>query len=698
MKSIKSQSFLLFFILVLLSCNKEEADPWKYLSPEQLKSNYIELRENTLLIPKEEQNMITSVTKDEITFSSDFDKELLVGDVIVNTGEGQENPKAFFRKVVSVSKTGQGTKVVTKEATLPEAYKRYYFDSRLEKTYLQTRSSRLGKLFELDKDLTPELGITIIPTGNIHPNADSIYFVTSYNPDEAVPDSLQGRSFFRLVAKGLRLDHSISFDITGKLESNVSAELPPFLIFTTTFGLSISLIPKAEITAGFEGSVSTPAISHPDLGPYDLIFAWDNINGVTESSFINSPLATLPSTTGDWDFSGEGGIDLKIGVEIAAHITGSPDLAKCGAFVYLYVEPSITKSGDFIDLSSKFNLNIEAGTGNNFFAETPFFSSLISNTNFILETEDYNNPFFNTSIVGLEICKFNAASVTYQNNQLQLNISKSGSVGFKVYFNDTEYHNGEVFAYNQPAMINASFLSNPINKLTIKDAIIQNCNISTMVVKPDFIPSDCDGFVTDPDGNRYCFKRFGDILWMVENYKYAGPGGIGRYYNNAVEGWEQIYGRLYTFNELMNGYNYLEGNLFKVQGICPQGWYIPSGAEFANLIAQLGGATNFGKNAKMNNALIWPNSQLPTTNTFSAVSGGEYYKWARPGSQFGQRFKKGFYWTSDFTQDADFSNPHVKVFEINNTNVASSIGSVGPSFLKKTILDMGYSCRCVKDI
>lgn len=109
--------------------------------------------------------------------------------------------------------------------------------------------------------------------------------------------------------------------------------------------------------------------------------------------------------------------------------------------------------------------------------------------------------------------------------------------------------------------------------------------------------------VTDYDGNTYNTVQIGTQCWMKENLKtthysngdgillgngVAGSTTIGYYYypNNEVNN-KQFYGLLYNWPAVMNGAD--TNNLVPsgVQGICPNGWHVPSDNEFVILIEYL---------------------------------------------------------------------------------------------------------------
>lgn len=115
--------------------------------------------------------------------------------------------------------------------------------------------------------------------------------------------------------------------------------------------------------------------------------------------------------------------------------------------------------------------------------------------------------------------------------------------------------------------------------------------------------------VIDKEGNKYKTVQIGDQIWMAENLrstKYSNGTTILNvtdknlwalllnanndkgycYYNNNLNGEKDIYGALYTFAAAVNGtpsaYN------IDVQGVCPDGWHIPSHTEWKQLEIFLG--------------------------------------------------------------------------------------------------------------
>ncbi len=90
----------------------------------------------------------------------------------------------------------------------------------------------------------------------------------------------------------------------------------------------------------------------------------------------------------------------------------------------------------------------------------------------------------------------------------------------------------------------------------------------------------------DVDGNEYPVVQIGTQIWMKENLRVTHApdnGEILSYCYNDDGSLAGIYGRLYTWDIAMNG-NDADG----AQGICPDGWHIPTDEEWKQLEIYLG--------------------------------------------------------------------------------------------------------------
>ena len=114
--------------------------------------------------------------------------------------------------------------------------------------------------------------------------------------------------------------------------------------------------------------------------------------------------------------------------------------------------------------------------------------------------------------------------------------------------------------------------------------------------------------VMDYDGYIYKTVQIGDQIWMAENLKttrYANGAVIQLvengmdwdaqgyndkamcYFDNSLTN-KDTYGALYTWAAAMNGAADSEANPSGVQGVCPDGWHLPSDDEWKELEMHLG--------------------------------------------------------------------------------------------------------------
>lgn len=105
--------------------------------------------------------------------------------------------------------------------------------------------------------------------------------------------------------------------------------------------------------------------------------------------------------------------------------------------------------------------------------------------------------------------------------------------------------------------------------------------------------------VNDIDGNTYNTVLVGDQCWMKENLKVSkNPAGstITRYCYSDNSANCDLYGGLYNWTTIMNGALSSSANPSGVQGICPDGWHIPSDAEYTQLTNYITGGASSGGN------------------------------------------------------------------------------------------------------
>lgn len=94
-----------------------------------------------------------------------------------------------------------------------------------------------------------------------------------------------------------------------------------------------------------------------------------------------------------------------------------------------------------------------------------------------------------------------------------------------------------------------------------------------------------DTLKDDRDGKSYRTIMVGRIRWMAENLNYSGQGtSIGSCYGGSADSCTK-YGRLYKWNETMDGASTSSAVPSGRRGVCPVGWHVPSMGEWDSLEA-----------------------------------------------------------------------------------------------------------------
>lgn len=192
---------------------------------------------------------------------------------------------------------------------------------------------------------------------------------------------------------------------------------------------------------------------------------------------------------------------------------------------------------------------------------------------------------------------------------------------------------------------------------------------------------DC-GIINDTrDGQQYQTVTIGTQCWMRQNLNYGTQVAninvmtnnsiVERAcYNNTTSNCD-TYGAIYTWNEAMNyGTN--------SQGICPNGWHIPTQTEFQTLINYLG-ATTAGLQMKA------PSTNIPSwdgTNSsgFTAIPGG-----IGQGSNYLYLGTRETYWSSTSFSTTD-------AYDYGLTTGVNTLDEANNT------KNGGYCIRCLQDI
>ena len=216
--------------------------------------------------------------------------------------------------------------------------------------------------------------------------------------------------------------------------------------------------------------------------------------------------------------------------------------------------------------------------------------------------------------------------------------------------------------------------------------------------------------VIDIDGNIYNTVQIGSQCWMREHLRTTHfadateiPLGTApsntmafRYYPNSNPANVSEYGYVYNWPAVMNGETASNANPSNVQGICPNGWHVPSKAEWEQLFNYVGSQSEYMCGGNSNNiakALAsttgWHNyggacavGNNPSSNNatgFNAMPADRYDgNWVDFGSTV-------YFWSS-----AADSDSRAWTFNLNFTRAYASGGFDNNVY-------NGFSVRCVKN-
>jgi uncharacterized protein (TIGR02145 family) len=197
------------------------------------------------------------------------------------------------------------------------------------------------------------------------------------------------------------------------------------------------------------------------------------------------------------------------------------------------------------------------------------------------------------------------------------------------------------------------------------------------------------GLLTDINGNTYNTITIGNQVWMQENLKvtklnggteipnvtdedtwlHTNEPGYG-WYDNDASTYGEVYGAMYNWHAVNTG------------SLCPDGWHVPTDAEWTILTDYLGGLAISGGPLKEAGTEHWysPNTDATNASGFTALpggyrsNGGQYYSIGVRGSWYTSSEKDNTYvWRRDMQSN------HGEVQRWDNNK------------------RFGLSVRCVKD-
>ena len=228
------------------------------------------------------------------------------------------------------------------------------------------------------------------------------------------------------------------------------------------------------------------------------------------------------------------------------------------------------------------------------------------------------------------------------------------------------------------------------------------------------VPKECrfnsgiayDSMTDSRDGQIYKTVKIGNQVWMAENLNYADsvktPSLMGKNwcYANKAENCA-VAGRLYTWAAAIDsvkfatdadnpqdcGYGKTCMLPAKVQGICPDGWHLPTKTEWETLFIEAGGKSTAEKNLKSQNG--WNISNGTDAFGFSAIPAGFGRTWFPEGFYFFYKGDYAFFWSA--TESIEYiGNIQAYSMELDYDYELENLDESYKAF--------AYSVRCLKDL
>ncbi|MDR0517455.1 MAG: hypothetical protein LBH25_10475 [Fibromonadaceae bacterium] len=212
----------------------------------------------------------------------------------------------------------------------------------------------------------------------------------------------------------------------------------------------------------------------------------------------------------------------------------------------------------------------------------------------------------------------------------------------------------------------------------------------------EYDPADGKFLCDERDGKRYKYVDINGQIWMAENLNHKVDGskcgsvlsGSGTLSDADAAACDK-YGRLYNWATAMGGAASSTANPSGVQGVCPSGWHLPSGAEWNALMKFANpscsdNAICAGAGTKLKSTSGWNAHATYGDGTddysFSALPGGS----GNSGVNFSNVGYRGIWWSSS---ENNGNIAYIRIKSYNNENANWN------PFVKSDLL----SVRCLQD-
>jgi uncharacterized protein (TIGR02145 family) len=227
--------------------------------------------------------------------------------------------------------------------------------------------------------------------------------------------------------------------------------------------------------------------------------------------------------------------------------------------------------------------------------------------------------------------------------------------------------------------------------------------IATLIITMSSVAQITGSFTDSRDGKVYKTVKIGTQIWMAENLTsilYRNSDTIPNITDNASWGNLTSGANCNYNNDTINAKTY--GKLYNwyaindKRGIAPNGWHVPTEAEWQILIDYLGGIFKAGEKLKEKGHAHWNIRNIATNSSgFRALPGGTRSK---DGSFYDDIGNFGTWWTSDEGKPTPKDPNHWSSEDIEPNSAGARYLSCSPdAFGSYYPMRSGLSVRCIKD-
>ncbi len=252
---------------------------------------------------------------------------------------------------------------------------------------------------------------------------------------------------------------------------------------------------------------------------------------------------------------------------------------------------------------------------------------------------------------------------------LSNSVNENNGYAIRCIKNDSAYYNVEKKNWNKAKDKNMlssyyNYIENYPNGKYVEDA---KKNIEEQIIIEKKIAENrpSNTFYDSRNGKTYEIIKIGNQTWMAENLAYKVNSGCWAYNN---------------YQSNVAKYRYLY-NWETAKKVCPNGWHLPSDAEWTILTNYLGGLKIAGEKLKSTSNL-WnsPNEGATNSSGFSALPGGYRYN----NGAFGSVGNSGCWWSA-----TEYSSTNAFARSLHYNKAEASRYNVNKS--------TSFSVRCIMD-